>query len=141
MSERTPKIIRPDIIRRDEHGIPVAIVEVKYAIKPSDRDFFLRQLTDYMRAVGSVRYSILVDPADIEVFEGAPVERHSWKLRTSDIFKRYDAKYSDRRNVDEGYLSTLVNAWLDDLSFHAAKRKLPEVSELPPGFIDVLRAA
>ncbi len=141
MSAEKSKIIRPDIIRRDEHGIPVAIVEVKYRIKDADRALFLRQLTDYVRAVGSVRYSVLVDPTDIEVFEGAPAEHHSWKLRTSDILKRYDAKFSDRRNVDEGYLSTLINAWLDDLSFHAAKRTLPEESALPPGFVDVLRAA
>ncbi len=133
-------IIRPDIIRRNEHGIPVAIVEVKYAIKRSDRAFFLRQLTEYMRAVGSIRYSVLVDPIDIEVFEGAPAEQRSWKLRTPDVLQRYDAKFSDRRNVDEDYLSTLVNAWLDDLSFHAAK-KLPEESALPQGFVDVLRAA
>jgi hypothetical protein len=131
----------PDIVRRDEHGAPVAIVEIKNTMRPGDRTFFLRQLGDYVRASGSARYSILVDPLDIEVFEGDPAEHHSWTLRTREILTRYDTQFSDRHDLYEGYLNTLITAWLDDLSFHASRKRFPEEDRLPKGLLDALRAA
>jgi hypothetical protein len=131
----------PDIIRRDEHGAPVAVVEIKNAIRPRDREFFLRQLGDYVRAAGSARYSILVDPGEIEIFEGDPTEHHSWTLLTRDVLTRYDRQFGEHRDMYEGYLSTLINAWLDDLSYHAARKHLPEEDRLPKGLLDALRAA
>jgi hypothetical protein len=132
---------RPDIVRRNERGTPVAVVEIKHAVRPKDREFFLRQLGDYVRAVGSARYSLLVDPINIEVFEGDPADHHSWMLKTSDVLERYDRHYPDRHFVNEGYLSTLINAWLDDLSYHAAQGQKPEEDRLPKGLLDALRAA
>jgi hypothetical protein len=132
----------PDIVRRDEHGIPVAIVEVKHAVHLADRSYLLRQLSDYLHRAGSVRYSFLVDPRTIEIFEGDPLEERSLTLPTSDILERYDHEYRERHNIDEGYLATLVNAWLDDLSFHwAALEERPGEKRLPQGLLDVLRAA
>jgi hypothetical protein len=131
----------PDIVRRNENGAPVAIVEVKHAIRPRDRDYFLRQLGEHLRAVGTAHYSILVDPVDIEIFEGDPSEQHSWKLHTRDVLVRYDRAYSDRHYVNEGYLSTLINAWLDDLSYHATQGRGPDEGNLPKGLLDALRAA
>ena len=131
----------PDIIRRDENGAPVAVVEIKNTIRPRDRKFFLRQLGEYVRATGSARYSILVDPGEIEIFEGDPADHHSWTLLTQDILARYDSTFSEHRDMYEGYLSTLINAWLDDLSYHAARKHLPEEDRLPQGLLDALRAA
>jgi hypothetical protein len=132
---------RPDIVRRDERGTPVAVVEIKWSARPKDRDFLLRQLGEYVRAVGSARYSILVNPVDIEVFEGDPSEHHSWKISTTDVLERYDQHYRERHNVNEGYLSTLITAWLDDLSYHATQGRKPEEDRLPKGLLDALRAA
>jgi hypothetical protein len=131
----------PDIVRRDENGAPVAVIEIKSTMRPEDRAFFLRQLGDYLRESGSARYSILVDPLDIEVFEGDPAEHHSWMLRTPEILTRYDAHFSERRDIYEGYLNTLITAWLDDLSFHASRKRFPEEDRLPKGLLDALRAA
>jgi hypothetical protein len=82
-----------------------------------------------------------VDPVNIEVFEGDPVEHHSWMLNTRDVLERYDSRYRERHNVNAGYLSTLINAWLDDLSYHAAQGRKPEENQLPKGLLDALRAA
>jgi hypothetical protein len=131
----------PDIVRRNERGVPIAIVEVKHVIRPRDRDYFLRQLGDYLRAVGTARYSMLVDPVDIEIFEGDPTEGRSWKLPTKDVLVRYDRAYPNRHHVNEGYLSTLVNAWLDDLSYHAPQTLEPQEAKVPQGLLDALRAA
>lgn len=132
---------QPDIVRRNATGAPIAVVEIKQRIRPGDRAYFLRQLTDYLKASGTARYGLLVDQDAIEVFEDSAAGVSPWRLHTVDTLERYDHDIRTRRDFYEGYLTTLVNAWLDDLAYHFRERDLPEAKQLPSGLLKALRAA
>jgi len=139
MSERE---FRPDYIVKDDAGVPVAIVEVKYKIRDADRAFFYGQLEQYLRnsnrgLVGP--FTLVVDRDTIEIFRGTPGLTEPTRLSTS-LLSAYDTEYSARSEY-ESYIVRLMELWLDDVAHHWRFDPAPAEDELPPALVEALRAA
>jgi hypothetical protein len=115
---------KPDILVTERGGQPVLAVEVKR--QPFD-DSARQQIAAYSEAVGA-EFVMGIDPHEIVVAptcEGVPDWGRAIRLSTVDILQNY----SNLPNVDQiedFYLESLVEAWLQDFA-------LSWKSERPPG--------
>jgi len=137
MSDR----FRPDIVISDRNSDPIAIVEVKrgtsYSVPHS-----VAQLARYMAALGgSNTFAILADPQYIRVFHGDPAgDSNPITISAPEILRHYDADY-ESQEVYESYLTSLVEAWLNDLSIHRQSEHPPGENLLPEELVTRLQAA
>jgi hypothetical protein len=133
----------PDIVANDQETGRILIVEVKDAIKDTDREFFMKQLRQYAAGLGrhSVVYYLLVDRVDMRLFEERDSELKSLlDLDTLRTLRNYMTHEPSAR-VSEGFLAGLTQAWLRDLAIRW-KTDSPEGSEsITPDLMDLLSKA
>ena len=134
--------LRPDIVISDRNSNTIAIVEVKAGPSTADRPNGLDQLRHYVAALGTPdTFAILADPHYIRIYHGVPSdEDQPILLRAEDILRHYDADY-DKPAIYEPYLTSLVEAWLNDLSIHWQSEHPPGEGQVPEELVSRLQAA
>ena len=131
---------RPDIIIRDRSGSPIAVVEVRRRGAAHGRE--LDQLRHYMAAMGDPdTFGILADPDNIRIYRGnASSDSSPIIIASPGVLRLYDADY-DSQIIYESYLTSLIEAWLNDLSIHWKSEHPPGEDLLPKELVTRLQAA
>ena len=108
-----------DLAAFDAEGRPVLLAEVKAMTNamPSALDWVKALAKDFQSTGLPIPYWMLIDLNQILVFSGEKEEEITLQFEsaTDDILNAYDSTFSQKR-IFEGYLLTLVNAWLHDLA-------------------------
>jgi hypothetical protein len=108
-------------------GAPALVVEVKASRMTSTAE---RQLEEYLRAMGTARFGMLVDTDQIRVYESDGHSLHLVStLNTSAVLSAYEPGFAGMRILG-AYLETLVGSWLRDLMDHWKHEKVPGEDEL-----------
>jgi hypothetical protein len=134
--------LRPDIVISDRNRNTIAIVEVKAGPSSAHEPKGLEQLRHYVAALGNPEtFAILADPRYIRIYHGIPsAETQLVLLPAGEILRHYDAEY-DARPIYEPYLTSLVEAWLNDLSIHWQSEHPPGEKDVPEELVTRLQAA
>ena len=131
-----PPQISADLIALDKNGRVILVADIRGSrvIKRT-----LPRFTSYLKATHTtVPFAMLVDPDTIQIIQWDGV---NWSdvicsLKTMDVVKHYirdfDEYMRDYENkwITGGYLSPLLQSWLDDLAFHWNSIKPPATKEL-----------
>lgn len=128
----------PDIVVVTPQGTIVG--EVKHRIDPRDTAMLLRYIAGYAKAAKhGVSFSLLADPQTIRFYSKADADREIATLSTSAILRTYDPNF-DNHFIYETYLTTLLQAWLDDIAHHWKSVDPPGVRDLPQELVELIAA-
>ncbi|MCP2728136.1 hypothetical protein [Limnofasciculus baicalensis] len=131
-----PPQISADLIALDKNGRVILVADIRGSrvIKRT-----LSRFTSYLKATQTtVPFAMLVDPDTIQIikWDGVNWSDVICSLKTIDVVKHYirdfDEYIRDYENkwITGGYLSALLQSWLDDFAFHWKLITPPATKEL-----------
>jgi hypothetical protein len=128
----------PDIVVVTPRGMIAG--EVKHRIDPRDTGMLLRYLAGYAEAMNAtLSFSLLADPETIRFYSVTDAGREIATLSTRAVLRTYDANF-DNHFIYETYLTTLLQAWLDDIAHHWKSADPPGVNDLPQELVELIAA-
>jgi len=117
-----------DIIAKDAKGHEVLIAEVRGIVL--DDDAAIRTL-DYLRELKlPARFGMVADPEWIRIADlENPEDRFVCVLNSKDLLRYYQPDFGEKR-IREGFLTTLIEAWLRDIAYRWKSETPPELDQL-----------
>ncbi len=131
-----------DIIAYDGHDTPVLVVEIKRSGDVRSLEQLVEDTKRYVEsAPRHALFFLIANPDNIYVYKHEA--NSSWTLaRTFDaptIFRHYDNAYGEN-SIYEHYLNSLVQAWLNDISYNWHTQSPPERGAFEElGLLTILR--
>lgn len=106
-----------DILALDAGDRPVLVVEIKGRVLDAET---AKRILDYLESEDPpIPFGMVVDIENIHLlkYDCKGPAGFACSFRTADILKTYDPEFESKRIFPQ-YLTTLVEAWLNDLANH-----------------------